>query len=230
MNRVVVALDFETTAQAVSMARIVRPYVGAYKVGLELLWAEGPEAVTRIAREGLPVFVDAKLHDIPNTVRRAAVQLRRLGARWVSVHATGGDAMMAAAVEGLATGSDDTGVLAVTVLTSMDAVTMASVGLTGPAPERVGSLAVLAKRAGAEGVVCSVAEIPAVTRAVQGLLLVTPGIRVAGASPDDQARVSTPGAAIAAGAGLIVVGRAITGAPDPAAAAAGIAKEVALAR
>lgn len=227
VSPVVVALDFPSLAEARSVAQMVKPHVGAFKVGLELLWAEGPDVIPTIVGLGLPVFVDAKLHDIPNTVNRSARALGMRGARWVTVHATGGPAMIEAAVAGIEAGSSEAGILAVTVLTSIDEATMAAVGLQGPASRRVASLSTLAASAGAEGVVCSVAEVSDVKSVVGELLAVTPGIRGTGSGPDDQARVATPEAAMTAGADLIVIGRPITRAPDPEAAAAAIAEELA---
>lgn len=227
VSPIVVALDFPSLAEASSMARMVKAHVGAFKVGLELLWAEGPGVIPTIAGLGLPVFVDAKLHDIPNTVNRAARELGVRGARWVTVHATGGSAMIEAAVAGIDAGSSEAGILAVTVLTSIDEATMATVGIQGPVNRRVASLSALAASVGAEGVVCSVAEVPFVKSAARELLAVTPGIRATGSAPDDQARVATPEAAMAAGADLLVIGRPITRSPDPEAAAAAIAEEVA---
>lgn len=224
MKLLLVALDYPNVEQALKVARMVRPHVGGFKVGLELIWSDGPSAVSRIVSLGLPVMIDAKLHDIPNTVRRAARQINRLGGRWVTLHATGGQQMMEAAVEGL--GDDGGGILAVTVLTSLGPTGMASVGLEGPLAERVADLTAMASAAGVEGVVCSVDEVPVVKRCADHLLAVTPGIRVAGATYDDQVRVATPAEALAAGADVLVVGRPITRAENPAAAAEAIAAAV----
>jgi orotidine-5'-phosphate decarboxylase len=228
VSPVIVALDFGTIDQARSVAKVLEPHVGGFKVGLELLWAEGPSAVSEIAAIGLPVFADAKLHDIPNTVERAARQLGRLGARWVTVHASGGPQVLEAGVGGLGAVAHDAGVLAVTVLTSMPEETLPVIGVGGNLGDQVERLSVLARASGAEGVVCSVPDVARARRAGD-LLVATPGIRPEGVPSHDQARVATARAAIEAGSDLLVVGRAITGAADPVAAAVSMAAEVAAA-
>jgi orotidine-5'-phosphate decarboxylase len=230
LNPVLVALDLPTAEEAVRLAERLAPYVGGFKVGLELLMGPGPATVAAIRRLGKPVFVDAKLADIPNTVEAAARQLGALGARWVSVHASGGADMIKAAVAGLEEGArgNKTGVLAVTVLTSLDGANLASVGVAGTVGKQTARLARLAAAAGAEGVVCSVRELGDVGQVAPGLLRVTPGIRPAGASPDDQARVATPAEAIKRGANFLVIGRPITRAKDPVAAARAITEELGL--
>lgn len=229
VNPVLLALDFGDVDMARSVARRTSPHVGGFKVGLELLTAAGPEAVSVIADLGLPVFVDAKLHDIPNTVAAAARQLSARGARWVTAHVTGGMAMMASAVEGMASGATqaDVGVLGVTVLTSLSASDLSHVGLSGGARHLSVLLAGLAAESGAEGVICSPHELDAIGRAHPGLVKVTPGIRPGGVGHDDQRRVATPEDAIAAGADWLVIGRAITRAPDPGEAAERIASGLA---
>lgn len=221
-ERIVVALDVDTLDEADRLAAALAGHVGVFKVGLELFGAHGPDAVRRIAAHG-PVFLDLKLHDIPTTVARAARRLADLGVAYLTVHASGGPAMVAAAVEGLgATGS----VLAVTVLTSMGRDDLDAVGLGG-ADTAVPRLAALATDAGAPGIVCAAPDLASVRDVVPaGTTLVTPGIRPAGSGADDQARVATPGGAIADGASLIVVGRPITRADDPVAAADAIARDV----
>jgi orotidine-5'-phosphate decarboxylase len=187
------------------------------KVGLELSWAEGPEAVRRLAAYG-PMFVDAKLHDIPNTVEHAMANIAQLGAAMVTVHALGGLAMMRAAVEGAARGSERGGhpmplVIAVTVLSSMAGEELAS-----PA-----SLAFEAREAGLDGVVVSGDDVRVVRETCgEAFCLVVPGIRPHGANGDDQVRVLTPSAALDAGADYLVVGRPITGSDDPVGVARGI--------
>jgi orotidine-5'-phosphate decarboxylase len=224
LNPVLVALDYVHPEPALAMARATRDHVGGFKVGLRLMMSEGPGVIHEIAALGLPVFADAKLHDIPDQVRDAASRLAAHGARWVTVHATGGEAMIAAAVEGLEAGSNgDSGVLAVTVLTSLDEEDLAAIGLAGPLQVRARELAKLAAAGGAEGFVSSPREVGAIKEAVPGLIAVTPGIRTPEATADDQKRIATPEAALAAGADLLVVGRSITAAPDPVAAAAAIA-------
>ncbi|MGH8871035.1 MAG: orotidine-5'-phosphate decarboxylase [Acidimicrobiia bacterium] len=228
VSHLLVALDLPTAEEAVGMARALRPHVVGFKVGLELLMGEGPSVVSRVAGLGAPVFVDAKLHDIPNTVARAARRLGAIGARWVTVHAAGGEEMVRAAAEELATSSDgEAGVLAVTVLTSLDGPGLARAGVDKPLGDQVEVMSRLAAGAGAEGVVCAVPEASLVRALGLGLTVVTPGIRPAGAIASDQRRVATPAEAIRQGADLLVVGRPITDAPDPVASAVAIAEEIA---
>jgi len=224
MNPVLVALDLPDMEWAEALARRLVPHVGGFKVGLELMMSEGPEAVSRISSIGLPVFADAKLHDIPNTAAAAARQLGARGARWVTAHAAGGAAMLEAVAESL---GETGGMLAVTVLTSLGEDDLAGTGVTGTVVSQVRRLSALAVSAGAEGVVCSVKEIAAAKEVSTGLLVVTPGIRLDPSHRHDQRRVATPGEAVAAGADLIVVGREITGAADPETAAIEIADLVA---
>src|SRR5688572_27039075 len=167
----------------------------------------GPATVAAIRRLGKPVFADAKLADIPNTVRAAARQLGSLGARWVSVHANGGLDMISAAVAGLAEGArgNETGILAVTVLTSLDGNRLASVGVSGTVGKQTARLARIAAEAGAEGVVCAVRELGDVRQVAPDLLRVTPGIRPSKTAQDDQARVATPAEAIKRGADVLVI-------------------------
>ncbi len=226
VNPILAALDVTTAEEAVRLARLLQASVGGFKVGLELLMGPGPALVGVIAELGLPVFCDAKLHDIPTTVRRSAEQLARVGARWVSVHAAGGGEQLEAAVEGLRVGGRDAGVLAVTVLTSMDDGTLAEVGIRESAGRQVSRLAKLAARAGAEGVICSPKESGVVREVAPDLLRVTPGIRPSWADPDDQRRVATPAEAISRGAHHLVIGRPITRAPDPVEAAERILAEI----
>lgn len=222
---ILVALDVPTAEEAVRLANAVRPHVAGFKVGLELLLGPGPAVVGALAADGSDVFADAKLHDIPTTVERAAAQLGRIGARWVTVHAAGGAEQLRAAAEGLSTGAGGrrAGVLAVTVLTSSDADTLVEVGVTGTPGRQTARLAKLAAGSGAEGVICSVKELGVVAEVAPDLLRVTPGIRPVGAGADDQRRVATPAEAIRRGADYLVIGRPITRAKDPAAAAAAIA-------
>lgn len=219
--RIAVALDVPTLDEAAHLAALLEGHVGVFKVGLELFGAYGPEAVQRIGSHG-PVFLDLKLHDIPNTVKRAAARLAALDVSYITIHASGGPSMVEAAVEGF---GDAGTVLAVTLLTSMGSRDTAAIGMPPP-KETVPRLAVMATRAGAHGLVCAAPDLHDVSEVVPGgTVLVTPGIRPAGASTDDQTRVATPGEAIADGADLIVVGRPITGADDPVAAADAIANE-----
>ncbi|MGA7098311.1 MAG: orotidine-5'-phosphate decarboxylase [Acidimicrobiia bacterium] len=227
MSRILVALDVSSRDEAVTLAEPLLGEVAGFKVGLQLLMAEGPKIITEIASLGLPVFADAKLHDIPNTVFHAIRRLGEHGARWVTVHAAGGIDMMKAAVDGLDEGSSMTaGVLAVTVLTSIDEEDLARQGIEESTSRQVSRLAAMAARCGVEGVVCAAAEASSVKALNLDLAIVTPGIRPAGADSDDQARIATPAGAIGAGADLIVVGRPITRAADPVAAARAINREI----
>jgi orotidine-5'-phosphate decarboxylase len=227
-NPVIVALDVPNAAEAVALAESVAPYVGAFKVGLRLLHGPGPGVIAAVVGVGKPVFADAKLHDIPTQVGAAAEALGRYGARWVTAHASGGAAMLEAATEGLAKGAGGAaaGVLGVTVLTSLDDNMLRSMGLDRSAGQLVSSLARVADRAGCEGVVCSPKELQVVADVAPRLQRVTPGIRPT-AGEDDQARTATPEEALGRGADWIVVGRPITAAADPAAAAAALAELIA---
>jgi orotidine-5'-phosphate decarboxylase len=216
-NPLVVALDVSDLGRAEELAASLAPHVGMLKVGLELSWAAGPEAVRRVAPYG-PVFVDAKLHDIPNTVERAAANIARLGVAMFNVHALGGEAMMRAARAGADLGASEAGcerprIVAVTVLSSLSGE-----GLASPA-----SLAWEAKAAGLDGVVVSGEDVADVRQACgEAFCLVVLGIRPEGSNGDDQVRILTPAAAIEKGADYIGVGRPITMADDPVAAARGI--------
>ena len=234
--RLAVALDLPDRASLLAMARRVAPEAGVLKLGLEAFVAEGPSLVREVVASGADVFLDLKLHDIPNTVGRAAAAAVATGAAIVNCHASGGRAMMRAfGDEGRAAaakaGRAAPRLIAVTVLTSLDAAAVAAVGFAGTPREAAVRLASLAQEAGLDGVVCSPEEIAAI-RAACGpdFLLVVPGVRPAGADTGDQKRVATPAEAIRAGADLLVVGRPITGAPDPAAAARAIAAEIGASR
>jgi len=223
-DRLCAALDFPTWPAAEAFARAVAPEVGMLKVGLELFAAEGPAAVRAAAALNRPVFLDLKLHDIPNTVEGAARSAAASGASLLTVHASGGAEMIRAAVRGAGAGLR---ILAVTVLTSLDTDALARVGLAGPPEDAVVRLARLAVDAGAHGLVCSPLEVAAVRRAVGvGPLLVVPGVRPTGASRGDQARVATPQEAVRAGADVLVLGRPLRDAPDPAAAARAVAASI----
>ncbi|MEX0659143.1 MAG: orotidine-5'-phosphate decarboxylase [Egibacteraceae bacterium] len=222
MNPLVAALDTPDLDRLGALAGDLGPSVGYLKVGLEAYTAHGPAAVAAAAAHAR-VFLDVKLHDIPTTVAGAARVAADLDVDLLTVHASGGTAMIAAAAEA----APDVGILAVTVLTSLDDAALAEVG-QGPAEEQVVRLAALAFAAGAAGVVCAVSEARAVRAAVgPAALVVTPGIRLAGAGHDDQARVATPRAAIDQGASHLVVGRALTQAGDPAAVARAILEDLA---
>lgn len=220
-ERICAALDFPSWGAAEPFARAVAPEVGMLKVGLELFSAEGPAAVRSAAALGRPVFLDLKLHDIPNTVEGAARAAAASGASLLTVHASGGGHMVSAAVRGA---GGRLRVLAVTILTSLDDDALAAVGLAGPAEGAAVRLARLAVAAGAAGIVCSPREVASVRAAVgPGPLLVVPGVRPAGSERGDQARVATPAEAARAGADVLVLGRPLREAPDPAAAARAIA-------
>jgi orotidine-5'-phosphate decarboxylase len=219
-NPILVALDVASAEEAVRLATSLGPHVGGFKVGLELLMGPGPGVVAALARLDKPVFADAKLHDIPNTVFRAARQLGTLGARWVTVHAAGGSRMLEAARAGLEAGAAGrpSGVLAVTVLTSLTEEDLTESGISGSPGRLTARLAKLAAAAGCEGVICSPQELGVIAQVAPGLLKVTPGIRPGGSTPDDQRRTSSPAEAIDRGADYLVIGRAILGSADPVAA------------
>jgi orotidine-5'-phosphate decarboxylase len=202
------------------------------KVGMTLFYREGPAAVIALRELGFDVFLDLKLHDIPHQVEGAARSVAMLGVGMLTVHASGGAAMMEAAVRGVAVGAEEAGlpapsVIAVTVLTSMDADALASVGVEYPLADQVAGLAALARTAGVSGVVCSPNE-AADMRALLGpyALVVTPGVRPIGAVAGDQARIATPSEAFAAGASHLVIGRPVTEAADPAAAFEAIVQDL----
>jgi orotidine-5'-phosphate decarboxylase len=223
---VAVALDGPDLATITAWAGAAGPYVSTMKVGLETFLRDGDASVeaVRAAARGRDVFLDLKLHDIPNTVAGAARSVAHLKPAFLTVHATGGSAMIRAAVEEL----PGTRVTAVTVLTSLSEDDLAAVGLLGPSLDAVRRLAALAVAAGARAVVCSPQEVAAVRAEVgDAAVLITPGVRPAGSASGDQARVATPEQALADGADLLVIGRPITAAPDVAAAAAAIARTLA---
>lgn len=226
-NPIIVALDLQTAEEAVEMALAVAPFVGAFKIGLGLLHGPGPATIDALVRLEKPVFVDAKLHDIPSQVGAAAERLGKHGARWVTAHISGGVDMLQAAVEGLSSGASGAaaGILGVSVLTSLDKAGLERVGIQRTPGQLVGKMAKVAADSGCEGVVCSPQELNVVAQAAPGLLRVTPGIR-SQARGDDQARTASPGEAIERGASMIVIGRPITRAPDPGVAAAEILADI----
>lgn len=226
-NPVFVALDTPDLDKALELGRSLKDYVGGLKIGLEFITAHGPEGVRAVVAIGLPVFADVKFHDIPNTVAAASRELARLGATIFNIHVSGGEVMMREAVAGARAVDPRVMVVGVTVLTSIDNDILDAVGQRGPAAEQVVRLARLAKHAGLDGVVCSAQEIAAIRSACgPDFLLVTPGIRPAGAALADQRRVMTPAEAQRAGSDIMVIGRPITGAADPVAAARAIAAEL----
>ncbi len=221
-DHLALALDVDDLVVALRVARPLVEYFSVAKVGLELFAASGPEAVVALSTAGFDVFVDLKLHDIPTTVGRAARVLGALGVAYATVHTSGGRAMVEAAASNMAEGATSAGlalpnVLGVTVLTSD----------TDAPPDELARRATIAAVAGCGGVVCAASDLPVVAAAAPGLLRVVPGIRPSQVDHDDQARVATPSAAIRAGADLLVIGRAVTAAADPQAAAARVRDEVA---
>jgi orotidine-5'-phosphate decarboxylase len=225
-EKIMVALDVDG-ARARELGEALAGSGCWVKIGMTLFYAEGPQIVRYFKERGFKVFLDLKFHDIPHQVRGAAASAAGLGVDLLTTHGLGGKAMLAAAVEGAATAAVPPAVIAITVLTSMDAESLASVGVTGPLDEEVTRLATLAREAGCQGVVCSPQEAGAMRALLgPGALVVTPGVRPAGAAVGDQARVATPAAALAAGASHVVIGRPITGAQNPVQAFEEIVKEL----
>jgi orotidine-5'-phosphate decarboxylase len=220
--RLALALDVDDLVPALRLAGQLQPWFGTMKVGLELYSATGPEAITSLVDLGVDVFCDLKLHDIPHTVHRAARVIGALGARYLTVHTAGGPAMVRAAVEGLREGAagvegPEPSALGVTVLTSEPEAT----------PHVLHQRVAAGLDGGCDGFVCAAPDVSAVRQLAPSALLVTPGIRPEGAPIDDQRRVATPRAALDAGAGLLVVGRPVTQADDPVAAARALAGSLA---
>ena len=220
MNRLYVALDTPDLAHAHHLATRVRHHVGGLKLGLEFFAAHGSAGVRAMAELGLPIFLDLKLHDIPNTVAGAVRALGPLAPAILTVHAAGGRAMLA---EARAAAPPATKVVAVTMLTSLDAQDLAATGIGGSAHDQVLRLTDLAAEAGLDGIVCSGAEVAAARERWPAGFLVVPGVRPAGGPAGDQKRTVTPREALDAGASILVIGRPITAADDPDAAARAIA-------
>lgn len=225
-DRILVALDVPSAEDAVRLARQVEPHVGGFKVGLGLLLGPGPATVAAVAEVGKPVFADAKLHDIPSQVERAARRLAALGARWITAHAAGGAAMLEAAVSGARSAATGAGILGVTVLTSLADTDVERLAPGSTAGKLTSRLAKLADDGGCEGVICSPLELGVIAQVAPRLVKVTPGIRPEGTEAADQQRTMTPSDAIQRGADYLVIGRPITRADDPVRAAAEIAKAV----
>ncbi len=229
-NPVFVAIDTADLGRARKLVRAVRPHVGGIKLGLQFFAANGPDGVRRLSEFGLPLFLDLKFHDIPNTVSRAIQSVRDLAPAVLTVHGAGGREMLKRARR---IAGPDIKVVAVTVLTSLSDLDLKRTGIetneatTGIATIQTLRLARLAKECGLDGVVCSGLEVAGIKAEWPGGYFVVPGIRPVGAARDDQKRVSSPAAAIAHGASMLVVGRPITAAPDPAAAAAAIVESLA---
>ncbi|MGH9606045.1 MAG: orotidine-5'-phosphate decarboxylase [Terracidiphilus sp.] len=227
-NRLIVALDVPSAAEAVQLVNGLERCCHWFKVGMELFTAAGPAAVAPIVARGHQVFLDLKFHDIPNTVAGAVRSAAALGVRMVNVHALGGPAMLAAARKALEGLANPPQLLAVTVLTSMDGGQLRAAGIELKAAEEAELLARMGLESGIRGFVCSPQEVGRLRELAgpEGVLVV-PGIRPAGGDAGDQKRISTPGEALRAGASYLVVGRPITQAADPAAAAEAILEEMA---
>jgi len=227
-DRLIVALDVSSAAAAQTLVQRIGDAAGIYKVGLQLFTSEGPELVRELVRSGRRVFLDLKLHDIPNTVSHAVKAAVELGAHMLTVHASGGAAMLRAATEAA---DGRVNILAVTVLTSLNNEDMQEIGVSGRLSDQALRMAALAQSAGCQGIVSSPREAQLIRKSLgEGFAIVTPGVRPAGSDTHDQQRIATPGQAIANGASHIVVGRPITHAADPASAAAAIISEMEQAR
>lgn len=218
LSPIIVAMDFDASALCLDLARQLDPKQCRLKVGKELFTAAGPQLVESLHRLGFEVFLDLKFHDIPNTVAKAVKAAANLGVWMVNVHASGGERMMVAARESLASIQGNKPLLiAVTVLTSMTADDLAGTGIARSPAEQVQHLAVLAQQSGLDGVVCSAQEASSLKSSLgKNFALVTPGIRPAGSAADDQRRILTPQEALSAGSDYLVIGRPITQAADPA--------------
>ena len=225
-DRIIVALDTDSPEAALGTVSSLSGEVGLFKVGMELFPRGGPDLVGRIRGAGADVFLDLKFHDIPNTVAGAVRSAVSLGVKFATVHASGGKAMLSAAAD--AARGSKTMILAVTVLTSLDDADLASIGFSDRAADAVDRLAGLAVQSGIRGIVCSAKEVAIIrSRVGKDVVLVTPGVRLPENAAGDQKRVVTPSEAIRAGADYIVVGRPITRAADPVAAAREFAADMA---
>jgi orotidine-5'-phosphate decarboxylase len=217
-KRVIVPLDVPEAAQALALAARLDAKLCRVKVGKELFTAAGPAVVGELQQRGFEVFLDLKYHDIPNTVAGACRAAARLGVWMLNVHASGGEAMMRAARDAVAAVARPPLLIGVTILTSLGDADLRKVGFSGSAEENVVRLARLTRASGLDGVVCSAREAQALREATgRDFVLVTPGIRLPGSSPDDQARTVTPSEAVKMGASYLVIGRPITQSADPAA-------------
>jgi len=226
-DKLIVALDFPNASQALALVDQLEGRCRWFKVGLELYISAGNHVVLELKKRHFGVFLDLKLHDIPNTVAGAVRSVAGLGADLLTVHAGGGPAMLAAAAEAAAGLPQASRLLAVTVLTSMDAAQLAATGIAARPADQALRLAKVAHESGIQGLVCSPEEAAQMRHELPGSILVTPGIRPVGASVGDQKRVATPAAALSAGADYLVVGRPITLAKDPVLAAEAILSEIA---
>jgi orotidine-5'-phosphate decarboxylase len=221
MKPIFVAIDTPDLARATMLAKAVRDHAGGLKLGLEFFCAQGPEGIRRIADLGMPLFLDLKLHDIPNTVGKAVEALAPLEPAILTVHGHGGHEMLSVAKRAA---PPSTRVVAVTLLTSLDKNDLGDLGITRSPADQVERLAWIARDSGVDGIVCSGAEAAAARRTWPNGFLVVPGVRPEGADPGDQKRVMTPARALADGASVLVIGRPITAAADPAAAIRDIAE------
>lgn len=233
-NPLVVALDVDSAQEALALVEQLRGVVGMFKVGKQLFTTAGPETVRQIIASGEKVFLDLKFHDIPNTVAKAGVEAARLGVSIFNVHTLGGSSMMQAVVKAVNETAEHERmarplILGVTILTSHTQTSLSEVGITRSLEDEVVNLARLAEASGLDGVVASPLEITPIRRAVKNpdFVILTPGVRPAGAALNDQSRVMTPAEAIRAGSNFLVVGRPITAASDPSASARMILKEIA---
>jgi len=219
MNQIIVALDVDSRAEALSLVHRLKGQVGLFKIGSQLFTSEGPELVREIVRLGEQVFLDLKFHDIPNTVTKAVLAAAGLGVSMLTLHTGGGLKMMSAAADALKQMRSNQArpqLLGVTVLTSMADEDLAQIGVNVRVESQVGRLAKLAEEAGLDGVVASPSELrPLRGQLGRAMKIVTPGIRPAGSKADDQSRVATPAAALQAGANYLVIGRPITASADP---------------
>jgi orotidine-5'-phosphate decarboxylase len=222
-DQIIIVLDVSSRREALHLVQSLRGQVGMFKIGSQLFMAEGPTLVREIVEQGSKVFLDLKFHDIPNTVMHAAIEAAELGISMMTIHASGGRAMMTAVAKKL---KDQFGqkrplVVAVTVLTSLDEQALQEVGMKHPLEDQVCRLACLANDCGVDGVVCSPQEIAPVRNvAGSGFKIVTPGIRMEGQALNDQQRTATPREALTLGADYLVIGRSVTADPDPYAALA----------
>ena len=223
MSPIFVAIDTPDLRRSLALAEAVRTDAGGVKLGLEFFCANGPSGVSEIAALGLPIFLDLKLHDIPNTVAKAVEALAPIAPAVLTVHAAGGHAMLEAAK---AAALPSTKIVAVTVLTSLDESDLAAAGVAGSPADQVSRLANLARSSGIDGIVCSGAEVAAARAAWPEGYFVVPGLRPAGSDVGDQKRVVTPRRALEDGASMLVIGRPITAAQDPRQAIAAIAAEL----
>lgn len=228
-NPIFCAVDRPDLEGTLSLAQALAPHVGGIKLGLEFFAAQGPRGVEAVAALGLPIFLDLKLHDIPNTVAGAVREVAKLDVAMLTLHVSGGRTMLEAAVAAAIAASRRPWLLGVTVLTSLDGADLAAIGVSAAPDRQALLLAKLAVAAGMDGLVCSPLEIAGLRRALgQGPKIVVPGIRPEGGG-DDQKRVLGPAEALALGADILVIGRPITRAPVPAEAAAAIARQLRLA-